>query len=262
MSVAGALIGDAIGAFGEKPIIPAFEEIDVNKVQSDTAQGNLDNLALLERLGEQTNAAQIRNQKAALQAGLPGQFSQARDNVAALLRGEIPTDVGQQVARTSAAAGFQGGFQGSKLGGNLTARDLGLTSLSLQQTGLQNFGALAQLINPNPFNISSMFFSSQQRLQFAQQERDKRFSNNLLRAQVAAAPDPGKAALGKEIDRFFNTVASIGVGMVGGKLAGDTGTFDQSQASQVSGFGNVQGGWAPKKSGSAGGGGFNGSMFS
>lgn len=106
-----------------------------------------------------------------------------------------------------------------------------------------------------------MFFSSQQRLQFAQQERDKRFSNNLLRAQVAAAPDPGKAALGKEIDRFFNTVASIGVGMIGGKLAGDTSTFDQSKASQVSGFGNVQGGWAPK-SGSAGGGGFNGSMFS
>ena len=107
-----------------------------------------------------------------------------------------------------------------------------------------------------------MFFSSQQRLQFAQQERDKRYSNSLLRAQVKAAPDPGKAALGKEIDRFFNTVASIGVGMLGGELAGDTSTFDQSQASQVSGFGNVQGGWAPKKSGSAGGGGFNGSYFS
>jgi hypothetical protein len=262
MAVAGALIGDAIGAFGEKPIIPEFQEIDVDKTQAMTAQGNLDNLALMEKLGEQTNAAQIRNQKAALQAGLPGQFLQAQDNVASLLRGEIPTDVGQQIARTSAAAGFRGGFQGSKLGGNLTARDLGLTSLGLQQTGLQNFGALAQLINPNPFNISSMFFSPQQRLSFTQQERDKRFQVNLLQAQVAAAPDPGKAALGKEIDRFFNTVASIGVGMVGGSLAKDTSTFDQSKASQVSGFGNVQGGWAPKKSGSAGGGGFNGSMFS
>tara|TARA_R110000765_G_scaffold339210_1_gene429369 strand:- start:415 stop:1194 length:780 start_codon:yes stop_codon:yes gene_type:complete len=258
MSIAGALIGDAIGAFGEKPVIPAFEEIDVNKTQADTAQGNLDNLALLEKLGEQTNAAQIRNQKAALQAGLPGQFSQAQDNVAALLRGEIPTDVGQQIARTSAAAGFRGGIQGSKLGGNLTARDLGLTSLGLQQTGLQNFGALAQLINPNPFNISSMFFSSQQRLGFAQQERDKRYDNALLRAQVAAAPDPGKAAIGKEIDREFNTMQQLGLSFFGAKQAEDTGTFGPSQASQVSGFGNVQGGF--QNSGGAGGFGMGGSF--
>ena len=238
MSIAGALIGDAIGAFGEKPVIPAFEEIDVNKTQADTAQGNLDNLALLEKLGEQTNAAQIRNQKAALQAGLPGQFSQAQDNVAALLRGEIPTDVGQQIARTSAAAGFRGGFQGSKLGGNLTARDLGLTSLGLQQTGLQNFSSLSSLISPSTFNISSMFFTPLQRYTIEQNGRGQKFSRDMAAASVAAAPSPLQASIGRGINQFGQTVGQIGAFAAGQALIAGGGAVNSTpDAAQT--FGQV-----------------------
>ena len=138
----------------------------------------------------------------------------------ALLRGEIPTDVGQQIARTSAAAGFRGGFQGSKLGGNLTARDLGLTSLGLQQTGLQNFGALANLINPNPFNVSSMFFSPGQRVTIAQNERNQKFNRDMAAAGVAAAPSPMQAALGRGINQFGQTIGQIGAFAAGQALKG------------------------------------------
>tara|TARA_R110000824_G_scaffold18422_7_gene73003 strand:- start:9019 stop:9831 length:813 start_codon:yes stop_codon:yes gene_type:complete len=218
-SIGGSLLGGLIGG-GDKPEVPAFVPIDPAKEQRDTIQDNTDSLAAIEKLGREVNLANVRNQRAAFEAGMPGQFDQASSNIAALLRGEIPTDVGQQIARTSAAAGFRGGFQGSKLGGNLTARDLGLTSLGLQQTGLQNFGALANLINPNPFNVSSMFFSPGQRVTIAQNERNQKFNRDMAAAGVAAAPSPMQAALGRGINQFGQTIGQIGAFAAGQALKG------------------------------------------
>ena len=220
-SVGGSVLGGLIGG-GDKPVIPAFTPVDPGEVQKQTTDDNLSNLAGIEKLGREVNLANVRNQKAALDAGLPGQFDQASSNIASLLRGEIPTDVGQQIARTSAAAGFQGGFQGSKLGGNLTARDLGLTSLGLQQTGLQNFGALSKLINPNPFNVSSMFFSPSQRVTIAQNERNQKFQRDLQAAGVAAAPSPMQAAIGRGVNQFGQTVGQIGAFAAGQAIKGQS----------------------------------------
>jgi hypothetical protein len=105
------------------------------------------------------------------------------------------------------------------LGRNLTARDFGTTSMAIQQQGLSNLGNFAGLVTPSTtFDATSMFFSPQQRLEFAFQDRNTQFQRNLLAEQVAAAPDPAKAALGREIDRFFNTMASIGVSAAGGGM--------------------------------------------
>ena len=46
---------------------------------------------------------------------------------------------------------------------------------------------------------------------------------DLLANQIAAAPDPATAALGKEIDRFFNTAASYGMSMAGSGGGGGMG---------------------------------------
>lgn len=208
-SAGGSILGGLFGG-GSKPKIPAFTLADPKRIQTDTIRDNRDSLAATEQLGREVNLANIRNQKAALEAGLPGQLSQASSNIAALLRGEIPTDVGQQIARTSAAAGFRGGFQGSKLGGNLTARDLGLTSLGLQQTGLQNFSALSSLISPSTFNISSMFFTPLQRLTIEQNGRAQKFSRDMAAASVAAAPSPLQASIGRGINQFGQTLGQIG----------------------------------------------------
>ena len=51
------------------------------------------------------------------------------------LSGQIPLDVAQQVGRSSAAAKLGAGIAGGGLGRNLTARDLGLSSLQIQQSG-------------------------------------------------------------------------------------------------------------------------------
>jgi len=51
------------------------------------------------------------------------------------IAGQIPLDVAQQIGRSSAAAKLGAGIAGGGLGRNLTARDLGLSSLQLQQSG-------------------------------------------------------------------------------------------------------------------------------
>src|SRR5205814_874219 len=52
-----------------------------------------------------------------------------------LIHGEIPQDVQDQVQRSSAYQALRGGYMGSGMSNALTARDLGLTSLGLQERG-------------------------------------------------------------------------------------------------------------------------------
>lgn len=212
-NILGGLFGGLFG--GKKPKVPALERIDAGEVQGQTVQQNQETLAAAAALGREVNRANVAAAQQVLDMSLPGQRQQATQNVLAQLRGEIPADVAQQVGRSSAAQGFNLGIQGSQLGRNLTARDLGLTSLQIQQQGLQNMAGLAQLTTPTPFNVQSMFFSPQQRLQFAQQERNTRFNRDLMAAGVAAAPSPQQAAMGNAIANFAQDVRQIGVFQAG-----------------------------------------------
>ena len=92
----------------------------------------------------------------------------------------------------------------------------------MQQHGLANFQSTFAPKSPL-MDVTSMFFTPQQRLQFAFQGRESQFQRNLLAEQVAAAPDPATAALGREIDRFFNTAASFGMMAAGGGMGGGGG---------------------------------------
>src|SRR6185369_13399552 len=105
------------------------------------------------------------------------------------------------------------------IGRNLVARDLGIGVEQQRQRGITNLMSLYSA-GPKPFDPSSMFFTPQQRLNFAFEDRTQRYQRDLLASQIEAAPDPATAALGKEVDRFFNTVASIGVAAAGGGFGG------------------------------------------
>jgi len=90
-----------------------------------------------------------------------GQFGQ---NTQALLNGQIPADVQAQIQNSAAFQALQGGYGGSNMAHALTARDLGTTSLGLQQQGAQNLGQqqqLAQQLNPSNLQTSSLFYSPQ-----------------------------------------------------------------------------------------------------
>jgi hypothetical protein len=228
MAIAGALIGRAIGAFGRKPSVPTLQSIDPNKVQTQTAQANLAGMPDFTKLAEAVNAARRKEGMAAMEAVTPGAtdiLASGTQSIAAMLKGQLPADVQKMVEQKAAEASMAGGFGGTGAGRALGARDLGLTSLSLVEKGLDSSqrwlsGAL-QLAQPGGFfDVSSMMFTPQEKLSFEVNERNLRYNRDLLAAQVKAAPDPATAALGREVDRFFNTVAAAGVMAAGGAMGG------------------------------------------
>lgn len=231
MAIAGALIGGAINAFGSKPQVPGLPAIRPGEVQGETITENLAALPEAEKLAGAVNVARRREGRRALDASVPGArgiLEKGTQQIASMIRGEIPDDVSQQVQQFANERAFSGGFGGSGLARNLTARDLGLTSLNLTQSGISSaqqwISGAMQLSQPGGFfDVSSMFFTPSERLSFEERERAAQFNRNLLFEQVKAAPDPATAALGREIDRFFNTAASTGMMAAGGGMGGGGG---------------------------------------
>lgn len=228
MSILGTAIGGAIGAFGRKPNIPLFQEINPDAVQKQTIEGNRGAVSGAANLASAVNAANRREGLKSLEATTPGAtnlLSTGTAQLQAMLRGQLPADVRMAIEQGAASRAAAGGFGGTGAAGALTARDLGTTSLGLIEKGLSSaeswLAGAQQLANPSGlFNLSSMFYSPQERLQFSQSERNMRYQRDLLAEQVAAAPDPFTAAMGREIDRFFNTAASVGMSMAGGGMGG------------------------------------------
>jgi hypothetical protein len=225
VAIAGALIGSALGSYGRKPEIPKLPALDPSQIQQATIAGNSDALPGAQKLASSVNAFNldeaIAATRKALEFAAPGALGQAQGIVSSQLRGELPADLQANVLRSGAGRALASGTLGSTFSRNLTLRDLGLNSLGIQQQGIGNFMTLAGLAPKAPqMDVTSMFFTPQQRLQAAFAERESQFQRNLLAEQVAAAPDPATAALGREIDRFFNTAASFGMMAAGGGVGG------------------------------------------
>lgn len=221
MAIAGALIGGALGAFGKKPVIPSLPNINVDQVQQQTIAGNAAATSGAEGIASNLNKFSLDELAKALSFWSPGSLQQIQGTIGSQLSGNLDPEDTRAIIRNATAAGYGKGFGfgvGS-IGRNLVARDLGTSVVAQRQRGLSNLMSLYSA-GPKPFDASSMFFSPQQRLDFALTDRTQRYQRDLLAAQVQAAPDPATAALGREIDRFFNTAASIGtmkLGSMGGE---------------------------------------------
>ena len=97
----------------------------------------------------------------ALAAGLPGAgglMRQSSANTMGLLRGQVPTDVTQQIQQRGAERGVAMGSPGSPNANAAWLRALGLTSLGLQQQGEQNLtGAIARTPIPELWNPMALY---------------------------------------------------------------------------------------------------------
>lgn len=88
-------------------------------------------------------------------------------NTSDFLRGRIPADVLAQVQRGTAEQSLFGGFGNSGMARNLTARDLGLTSLDLMQRGQEGLGfqlGATQSLNPYRADVLNLLMTPQQLL--------------------------------------------------------------------------------------------------
>lgn len=194
---------------GSKPKIPELKPIDFAAEQRQAIQQNIASLEPATELAQKTTAAEQSQLEAQLRRAIPGYdqlVQQASKNIGASLRGELPADVQQQIQRSTAGRALAGGFGGGTgFGRALTARDLGLTSLQLQNQGLaqaQNFIQQQRAFGmTQPFSVSSMFITPAQRVGVMQQQQQAQYNRNLQAAQVAAMPDPTMAAIGSAISQ-------------------------------------------------------------
>lgn len=224
MAVAGALIGGAIGAFGKKPKVPALADISPDLIQQQTTKGNIANFADIAALATSVNTFNQDQLDALIERALgPGVRQQFQKNIASQARGEVPEDVSRAITRYQAGRNVGALTGGSGFAGNTAARQLGLTSLGIMSNALSSAESWLSRATAPQMDVTSMFFTPQQRLAFAERDRAARFERNLMEEQVSAAPDPATAALGREIDRFFNTAASAGMMMAGGGVGGGLG---------------------------------------
>jgi hypothetical protein len=203
-----SLLGGLLGR-GSKPKIPELKPIDFATEQRQAIQQNIASLEPATELAQKTTAAEQSQLEAQLRRSIPGydqMVQQASKNIGAALKGELPADVQAQIQRSTAGRALAGGFGGGTgFGRALTARDLGLTSLQLQNQGLaqaQNFIQQQRAFGMvQPFSVSSMFITPAQRVGALQQQQSAMYNRNLQAAQVAAMPDPTMAAIGSALSQ-------------------------------------------------------------
>jgi hypothetical protein len=212
ISGVGSLLGGLFG--GKKPKVPELKPIDFAKEQQQAIQQNIAALQPATELAQRTTAAEQSQLETQLRRAIPGYdqlVSQAGQNIAASLRGEISPEVSAQVQRSTAGRALSGGFgAGSGFGRALTARDLGLTGMQIQNQGLaqaQNFIQQQRAFGMvQPFSVSSMFITPAQRIGAIQQQQSAMYGRDLTAAQVAAAPSPMQQAAQTAFTNFGGTV--------------------------------------------------------
>jgi len=208
---------------GEKPDVPRFKPINVQEEQQKAISGNIKALPELTELGSNVNAFNQQQLTDMLEKAMPG-FSEMMKGggevINSMLRGEIPQDVSDAISRGTASKSMRGGFGGSQMASALTSRDLGLTSLSLTQQGLDAASRWMQsgraAATAPMFDVSSMFISPTFQAQFSQQERDMKFQRQWLANKISAMPSPSMAAFGSTLDFLADTFIPIAAGAAGG----------------------------------------------
>ena len=244
------MIGLGLGAYGSKPEVPNLTPVDPNAVQQQTVAGNQQNFGDIAKLATSVNTFNQDQLNALMDRVLPGARQQIQETLSSQLRGEIPKDVQSAIFRGVAERTAAGNaFGGGGFTGNVTARDLGLTSLQITNQALSSAESWLKTATAPTFDVTSMFFSPQQRLAQANLQQQLQYQNDLLKAGVAAAPDPGMAALAQGIDSDLARVenaalsyAGMGAGGGSGGLANPSAGVNTYTRSQAGGLAQGAGG--------------------
>jgi hypothetical protein len=199
-------------------------------VQQRTIAGNLLNAQGAFQLADLANTFSTEQLLKSLEAMLPG-FGQMRDQITSVLggklRGEVPRDVQNLIERNAAERGITLGTSGSQLAAFDELRNLGLTSLGIQNEGLNQ---AAQWIRSMPqapkMDFTAMFFTPQQRLNYEFQQAQANKPIEWLNNQIDALPSNIERAAAGFLDWAATTgtsIMSMGLGgMMGGGGAGGT----------------------------------------
>lgn len=151
--IGGGLLSGGLGLTGhgaskrrrELQKIADTPGVGLGNVYGDATSSGLAALPGIRNLTSAENQFSVEELNRILNQSIPG-FDEIQRNRAETARslsaGEIPDDVSKEVFRSSAGRALTGGYGGSQFGRFRTARDLGLTSLGLRETGSRLAGDL------------------------------------------------------------------------------------------------------------------------
>ncbi len=213
---AGAGISTIGNLIKKKVNAPGYKPIDTGEELKTATAANLGVLGQAEELATRVNEGAQERLLRSLQAAVPGfenMVGQTSANIQANLAGQIPEDVQRAIQRASASRAVSSGVSGSQFGRNLTARDLGLTSLQLMNQGVQQsnqFLANArQNLTAPQFDVSNMFVSPAQQLQVTAQNRANQYQAEWLQRQLSAAQS-WETIVGQGLNQFGQSLGSMG----------------------------------------------------
>lgn len=197
----GLFSGLVSSLFGGPPDLEPWQPVNAQGEQQTAIAGNISALPQSQKLASRTNTFAQSEIQRMLELAMPG-YVKLRDKgteaISSLVAGEIPKDVQSAVTRNAAARSLYGGYGGSGMARNLTARDLGLTSLDLMSKGLDSatkWISQSRTLAPT-MDVTSMFLSPAQQVNFAASERDKRLNYTNTKNQFEYANDPVRGVEG------------------------------------------------------------------
>lgn len=203
---------DPESVYGRKPKVPPLKPIDIGAEAGKAIANNKLNLPGAEELVSKTNQFSRDEITKMLnsQMDYSGIAASISGNLAAEAKGQIPKDVADAIRQRDAGSAVAGGFGGSGAGGNLTARDLGLTSLDLTSkatTSMEGWlKTVSSLYEPHMMDVTSMFISPAQQLASDRTERDDAFAHDWMVEQIKAMPDPSATGM---VNTAMNLISAV-----------------------------------------------------
>lgn len=259
-SFAGALIRGS-----GKYKIPQLEKVDTQKSGATAIAANLANLPKLTELASLVNAASTEELMKAIEAQFPGYgelLNKSQEVISGQLSGELSPDIRRQLRNNAAERGISMGTSGSEFQVHDELRNLGLTSLDLQNRGMDSASrwmAMAQS-RTQTFDFTNMFVSTSEQIGLDERNAMNQFQRKLMKNKMNAMPDAWQLALANIFDNIEELGQSALGGMMGGMGGGGGGG---GMMSMMGGGGGGGGGSSPStpQYNFGGGGGFGGGDF-
>jgi len=219
---------------GKAPKAPKLESFKMPEYADTTARylGQQDQFGKLSSFNNQANSI-YQNQLTQTTPGLFPALERASRNAQSMVAGMLPADLAQRVSRMAGYSALQGGYGGgSSMGGNLQARDFGLSSLDLMNQGYGMLPGLQNMSNAaNPFQLQSQLFSigntrnedmNQSMMNFdIRQQQQMLDYQDAIKNRKPGMLGTGMSVVGGVVGGYFGGPMGASAGMqAGGQLGG------------------------------------------
>lgn len=238
----GLAAGVAGSLLSKGPKLPKFKKTDQTAEQGKAISSNLQHFDKAKELADRSSEADQDRLESIISRTLPGYkdlIASGGNAIKDMIGGRVPIQDQNQILRRSAEKGSALGLSGSAAGRNLSARDLGLTSLQLTQSGLQQLNPFLSTVRStstvNPMATSSSFISPEQRIQNEMQQNQFAFN-----ADTQAAISKSKNSTRNKFAGMLSTAGGMAAGggfnKILGNVFGSTGKSGGNDYSNVPGF--------------------------